>query len=165
MSRPRVKMYTLHWKYYFLRYLAIISRKTNIPIFGPFSNTNAKDSRIVLLIIDPNDQLHPIGIAIQVCTQEVVGVIDLLNYERISLLKRPIHRIKHEKSRFNKLTSVRVFFFVIAGVKQCQIFNALSVYSWGPDYYYWVINIFMDEVESNQKHHRKVVITTQNKSM
>lgn len=65
-------MYTLHWKYYFLffflRYLAIISTKTNIPIFGPFSNTYAKDSRIVLLIIDPNDQLHPIGIAIQVCT-------------------------------------------------------------------------------------------------
>lgn len=54
--------------YFFLRYLAIISTKTNIPIFGPFSNTYAKDSRIVLLIIDPNDQLHPIGIAIQVCT-------------------------------------------------------------------------------------------------
>lgn len=54
--------------YFFLRYLAIISTKTNIPIFGPFSNTNAKDSRIVLLIIDHKDQLHPIGIAIQVCT-------------------------------------------------------------------------------------------------
>lgn len=95
--------------YNFLRYLAIISRKTNSHIFGPFSNTYAKDSRIVLLIIDHNDQLHPIGIAIQVCTPEVVGVIDLLNYEQISLLKRPIHRLKHEKSRFNKLTSVRVF--------------------------------------------------------
>lgn len=59
--------------YTFLAILGHHFRKNKWHIFGPFSNIYAIDSRNVLLIIDHNDQLHPIGIAIQVRTPEVVG--------------------------------------------------------------------------------------------